>query len=468
MNNLGATARHNERLLCYYGDDFTGSTDVMEALAMNGVETVLFLAPPSAELLAERFPNVQCFGVAGVSRSMTPEEMERELRPQLELLKSYGTAVVHYKICSTFDSSPRAGSIGKVLEMGRAIYSGRRYVPIVAGVPILKRYTVFGHHFAAAGADGETYRLDRHPTMSRHPITPIHESDLRLHLRQQTDLPVALMELPALDGSADEVEVRLERRLENKATAAVLFDVFDNSRLETAGRLIWQETKDQQESLFVIGSSGVEYALTAHWASEGLINRDAVPLNAPGEVDQLLVVSGSCSPVTQSQIEWAMAQGYVGIQVPVQDWLEPKRAKQSREALLERVLLLMEDGKNVILYSAIGPEDPAIEALRKVLNARGLETADSGRLIGMQLGMLTRDIMQASGLRRILIAGGDTSGYVTRELGIQAMSCISTIVPGAPLCRCYAEDARMDGIQLSLKGGQVGGIDYFERVRRGG
>ncbi|WP_223829540.1 four-carbon acid sugar kinase family protein [Paenibacillus arenilitoris] len=457
-----------ERLICYYGDDFTGSTDAMEALAMNGVATVLFLEPPSAELLAERFPNVQGFGVAGVSRSMTPETMERELRPALELLKSYGTAVVHYKICSTFDSSPRAGSIGKVLELAREIYSESRYVPIVAGVPILKRYTVFGHHFAAAGADGETYRLDRHPTMSRHPVTPMPESDLRLHLRRQTDLPVALMELPALEGEAGEVAARLERRLSDKETAAVLFDVLDESRLEAAGRLIWREASDRRTGLFVIGSSGVEYALTSHWASEGLIDRDAVHWQAAGEADQLLVVSGSCSPVTQAQIERALAQGYAGIQMPVQDWLVPERAEASRRSLLKRVLPLVEEGRNVILYSAIGPEDPAIEALRTDMRARGLEPADSGRLIGMQLGRLTREILQATGLRRILIAGGDTSGYVTRELGIYAMSCMSAIVPGGPLCRCYAEDPRMDGLQLSLKGGQVGGADYFERVRRGG
>lgn len=464
---LSETTQSSGRLLCYYGDDFTGSTDVMESLAMNGVETVLFLEPPSAELLAERFPNVLCFGVAGVSRSMSPDEMERELRPTLELLQSYGTAVVHYKVCSTFDSSPRAGSIGKVLEMGREIYSERRYVPIVAGVPILKRYTVFGHHFAAAGAEGETYRLDRHPTMSRHPITPIHESDLRLHLRLQTDLPVALMELPALDGEPEEVAERLEKRLAGKETAAVLFDVLDDARLETTGGLIWQEALDQQGSLFVIGSSGVEYALTAHWASEGLIDRGKTQLQASDEAEQLLVVSGSCSPVTQSQIEWALAQGYVGIQVPVQDWLEPSRAEESIQSLLKQVLPLMEEGRNVILYSAIGPEDPAIEALRKAMHALGMEPADSGRFIGMQIGRLTRNILEASGLRRILIAGGDTSGYVTRELGIYAMSCLSAIVPGGPLCRCYAEDPRMDGLQVSLKGGQVGGVDFFERVRRG-
>jgi uncharacterized protein YgbK (DUF1537 family) len=128
---------------------------------------------------------------------------------------------------------------------------------------------------------------------------------------------------------------------------------------------------------------------------------------------------------------------------------------------------LIEEGRSVILYSAVGPHDPAIDELRKVLSALGREATDSGRFIGMQLGRLSRDIMQASGLRRILIAGGDTSGYVTRELGITAMSYMCSIVPGGPLCSCSAEDIRIDGLQLSLKGGQIGGVDYFERVRRG-
>jgi uncharacterized protein YgbK (DUF1537 family) len=458
----------NKRLLCYYGDDFTGSTDVMEALATNGVETVLFLEPPSEELLEERFPNVQAFGVAGVSRSMSPQQMEHELRPQLEQLKAYGTAIVHYKICSTFDSSPRAGSIGKVLEMGRELYSQQSYVPIVAGVPVLKRYTLFGHHYAAAG-DGATYRIDRHPTMSRHPITPMHEADLRLHLKQQTDLPVALMELTALAGATEEIKAELEQQLADRSAAAVLFDVLDDARLETTGRLIWQEAEGQKESLFVIGSSGLSYGLTADWVRQGLISRPGVEQRQdPGEVDQLLVISGSCSPVTQSQIEWALTQGYTGIKVPVQDWLIPEQAEASRSVLLKQALQDMAAGRNVILHSAVGPDDPAIEALREKMNELGLETADSGRVIGMQLGRLARELIQVAGLRRILIAGGDTSGYVTRELGIYAMSCLSTIVPGGPLCRCYAQNAGMDGLELSLKGGQVGGVDYFERVRRGG
>ncbi|MFC5653656.1 four-carbon acid sugar kinase family protein [Paenibacillus solisilvae] len=464
MNNVDKV--NVARLLCFYGDDFTGSTDALEALAASGVETVLFLAPPPAELLAERFPGARCFGIAGVSRSITPEAMERELGPQLERLNSYGAAVVHYKICSTFDSSPQTGSIGKVLELGRRLFPGQRYIPLLAGVPLLKRYTVFGHHFAGAGGEG-TYRLDRHPTMSRHPITPMSESDLRQHLALQTNLPVGLMDLTALDGAPEAVRERLEERA-NGSDDAILFDVLDEPRLETAGRLIWEEALRGGGGLFAIGSSGIEYALTAHWRAEGLIPREPVQWEAPGSVDRLLVVSGSCSPVTELQLQKALSQGYEGIKVPVQDWLGADKALRSKQELLERAVRLIRQGRSVILYTASGPQDPAIGKLREAFRHHGMENADSGRFIGTELGRLTKAILAQTDLTRILIAGGDTSGYVTRELGIYAMSCLSAIVPGGPLCRCYSEERRMNGLELSLKGGQVGGGDYFELVRQGG
>ena len=63
-------------LLSYYGDDFTGSTDAMEALAVSGLRTVLFLAPPTPQFLHQKFPDLRCIGVAGTSRAMSPGEME--------------------------------------------------------------------------------------------------------------------------------------------------------------------------------------------------------------------------------------------------------------------------------------------------------------------------------------------------------------------------------------------------------
>jgi uncharacterized protein YgbK (DUF1537 family) len=99
-------------LLAYYGDDFTGSTDVMESLARAGVKTVLFLKPPTRAQLA-KFPGLRAFGIAGGSRAMSPAQMQRQLPPAFKALKASGAPIVHYKTCSTFDSSPTIGSIGK-------------------------------------------------------------------------------------------------------------------------------------------------------------------------------------------------------------------------------------------------------------------------------------------------------------------------------------------------------------------
>src|SRR4051794_13194554 len=159
-------------LLGFYGDDFTGSTDALEALARGGVPAVLFLDPPGPEALRGRFAGARAVGVAGVGRSLTPAEMDEALPPVFERLAGLGPRVFHYKVCSTFDSSPEVGSIGRALDIGQRVFASR-FVPMVVGVPALGRYCLFGNLFATAGA--ATFRLDRHPTMRRHPVTPMDE-----------------------------------------------------------------------------------------------------------------------------------------------------------------------------------------------------------------------------------------------------------------------------------------------------
>ena len=129
-------------------------------------------------------------GIAGTSRSQTPEWMDEHLPRHFSWLKQLGARFCHYKVCSTFDSAPHVGNIGRAIEIGRRVF-GQSITPLVVGAPQLKRYTAFGHLFA--GYQGETYRIDRHPVMSRHPVTPMDEADLRRHLARQTELPVDLV-----------------------------------------------------------------------------------------------------------------------------------------------------------------------------------------------------------------------------------------------------------------------------------
>ena len=106
--------------------------------------------------------------------------MNRNLPAIFRAMRALGAPVNHYKVCSTFDSSPGVGSIGRAMELGRAVFRSRQSVPVVVGAPHLGRAVVFGNLFAEA--DGAWYRIDRHPTMRRHPVTPMTEADLRLHL----------------------------------------------------------------------------------------------------------------------------------------------------------------------------------------------------------------------------------------------------------------------------------------------
>jgi len=317
-------------LIAYYGDDFTGATDVLECLSCAGIKTVLFLKPPTPAQL-KRFPGLRAFGIAGGSRSMTPSEMTRALPAALGRLKSSGAPLIHYKTCSTFDSSPSVGSIGKAAELGRRAFPGT-ITPLVVGVPILGRYVVFGNLFARSGLDTEPSRLDRHPTMSHHPVTPMDEADIRLHLGKQTRQRIELIDVlklqndyshkkygPNLRTNAQgSLSHLLETLQERWSPPIVLFDTLYESDLAAIGRLISKHA-ELTGQLFCVGSSGVEYALVAHWRESGLLRGRRTPWTEVPQLArsaanvQIITVSGSCSPVTDRQIENALKAGFVEI-----------------------------------------------------------------------------------------------------------------------------------------------------------
>ena len=448
-------------LLAFYGDDFTGSTDAMEALALSGLRTVLFLSPPTAELLHSKFPDLRCMGVAGTSRAMSPTEMDAELKPILRELWSVAAPILHYKVCSTFDSSPTVGSIGRVVDMAREMLTGGKTISVLAGAPPLRRYTVFGNHFAAAG--DQIYRLDRHPTMSRHPSTPMDEADLRVHLSRQTKAIIELMSLSDLEGDEARVDAHYAEKLRDKPDL-LLYDVLDDERLCKAGRLIWQEAQRGQH--FVVGSSGVEYALTAHWRASGGIGSERAALPPIKPVKRLLVASGSASPMTAQQIEWASQNGFDSIRVPAEEFISPQTLEKARRELFERALRSLSSGNSVLIYSALGPDDPSIRATRERVSSNpGASAANIAKVLGAEMGRITRDLLDQSGLRRVVIAGGDTSSYATQELGLYGLEMLSELTPGAPLCRGYSNDARFDGLEIALKGGQMGKADFFGLAR---
>lgn len=412
-------------LLAFYGDDLTGSTDALEFICRAGAKAVLFLKPPSADQL-KTFPGLQAYGVAGRTRSLSPAMMEAELMPAFKAMKETAARHLHYKICSTFDSSPQTGSIGKAMDCGASVFQ-TKLIPVLGGMPSLGRYCLFGNLFAqmGIGSEGAIYRLDRHPSMSKHPITPAHESDLRMHLGSQTKKKIGLIDVLQIEENTSTWQGAIKADEE-----AVLLDVLNNEQLTKIGE--WLENlRKEDETLFSVGSSGIEMALGNYWNQTGVLKANSSWPQA-GKTNPLLVISGSCSPVTTAQIEYARANGFEEIRL------------DAKKDIIDRTIELLQQGKNLVVHTG-----------EREANAIPSE------ITGKILGSVAREAIIHTGLKRLIIAGGDTSSHAAREMEIDALEMIAPMVSGAPLCKVHSANKKINGIEINLKGGQVGAKDYF-------
>lgn len=434
-------------LLGYYGDDLTGSTDVMEALASRGVPTVLFTEAPTAAARA-RFPDARAIGIAGTSRSETPAWMDAHLAGAFAALRSLDAAVTHYKVCSTFDSSPTVGSIGRAAEIGARVFE-QDVVPLVVGAPELRRYTAFGTLFAAFR--GDVHRIDRHPVMSRHPVTPMREADLRRHLAAQTAREVTLADLATLTGPdpASAVDGLLAR-----PDSLLMLDVADPVTQAEAGRQLWRLAGLGRR--FTVGSSGVEYALLREWARLGIVTGSAAFAAVP-PVARLAVVSGSCSPTTEAQIRAALDDGFEGVPLDARELIGPEAEACVARAMAVGIAILRR-GRSVLVYTALGPSTDL-----------GAAVDGERHAIGLGLGRILAGLVEAEGLGRAVVAGGDTSSHALRALSTVALTTRMPIAasPGSPLCTASSGHLAFDGLEIAFKGGQVGDDSYFSRIRDG-
>lgn len=445
----------NRLLLTFYGDDFTGSTDALEQLSAFGLRSVLFLDPPTRKQL-EQFPGLHACGVAGLTRSLTPAKMEKVLRPAFAQLKRLGARQVHYKVCSTFDSSPNVGNLGTVMEIAAEIFPAR-FIPLLVAAPALGRYTLFGDHFAryGIGSAGAIYRLDRHPAISRHPVTPMTEASLARHLARQTSRRVALFDILQHAQPTDELR-RAFRRLVATRPAIILFDALEEAQLQTIGNLLADQARGR--ALFSVGSSGVETALASHWQANGEIDYPAPPLPSARRAANLLVGSGSCSPVTGEQIRHALRHGFAEVPLHVAKLADPKWAEAEINRAVAAAVLLFRRRRGVIVHTT---KSGAARRWSGKLSER------TGPVLGTALGTILRRITATVPVSRLCIAGGDTSSYAARALGITALELKCRLTPGAPLCRAHAAGSPVDDLETVFKGGQVGPENYFSLVLKG-
>ncbi|BAM92735.1 Hrp-dependent type III effector protein [Bradyrhizobium oligotrophicum S58] len=430
---MSALAHFARPRVGWYGDDLTGATDTLATWAERGHRAQLFLRPPTTAQLAAAGP-LDAVGIAGATRSMPPAAAAVELDAAGRALAALGVDVLHYKCCSTFDSAPEVGSIGAAVSVLRR-HVANPLVPIVGGQPNLGRYCLFGQLFAAAGAGVEVHRIDRHPTMSRHPVTPMAEADLRRHLAAQGLERIALIDYRAYaDGDA---ETSLDANMA-AAPHAVLLDVAQESDLAVIGRLLTDRLA--AGSMLAVGPSSVARAFASAW--DGPAENSALPAATPRVGGSVLALVGSLSPVTRAQV--AAAGGYKIIAV------DPAR-------------LLVNDGDQQALCR------DAVAGLAHghvMLVTDGAPGAEMAR-VAHATGALLAAVLAGADVSRIVVAGGDTSSLAFAALDAWGLSYRAPMAPGAPLCRLHSDDPHLDGRDIILKGGQMGPVSFFNDVIAG-
>jgi len=415
----------------WYGDDFTGATDTLATLAEAGQRALLFLRIPTPAQLTSGGP-LDAVGLAGATRAMAPEAMARELDEAGCFFATLGISLLHYKCCSTFDSAPEIGSLGAAARALRPHFPNP-LLPVIGGQPNLGRYCLFGNLFAAAGAGGTVHRIDRHPTMSVHPVTPMGEADLRRHLAAQGLERVALVDYRSCEGGG--AGKALGAALADEPEA-VLFDVSQPSDLVAIGALLREQMS--AGPMLAIGASSVAQA----FAGFPQAAQPAMPkLTHSASGGNLLTLVGSLSPVTRAQVE--LAEGYEKIAIdPARLTSDPAYS----EALCTDALARLTKRKVMLVT-----DKPAGAP------------AETGK-VAAATGTLLRTIMGEARIARLVVAGGDTSTLAIRSLDLWGLSYRSPCTPGAPLCRAHSDDPRLDGLDIVLKGGQMGTPDFFNRV----
>ena len=437
-------------LISFYGDDYTGSTAVMEILSFAGLPTLLFLGPPTPEQFAN-ISGYRAVGVAGIARAQSPAWMDRHLPAVFSDLRQLNAPIFHYKVCSTFNSAPHVGSIGRAIDLAAPIFGGGWH-PLVVGAPHIARYQAFGHLYASI--DGVAHRLDRHPVMGVHPVTPMTESDVLRHLSLQTATPSALIDLVTL--KARRGEERLDS-VRQQGARIVALDVIDEETLAEAGRLMWAH---RGKGLFAVGSQGVEYALIAHWRAAGLLAPEAAVAPASRR-DRIGVASGSCSPVTARQIDVALRHGFSGVRMDPSRAVDARAWEEEIDHAVAQGLAALDQGRDPLIFTSTGPADPSTRRLAEAIAVSDASPGAINARIGDGLGRALGRILDASDLRRVVVAGGDTSGYAGMALGLHAVTALAPLAPGAPLCRAVSTDTAREGLEISFKGGQMGADDFF-------
>ena len=408
-------------------DDYTGASDLANTLTRQGLRTVQTIGVPSGDL---KLPEVDAVVVSLKSRSIEAGEAVARSRDAEKWLRSRGAGHVLFKICSTFDSTD-AGNIGPVMDALRAD-CGEKIVLVTPAFPETGRTVYQGNLFVGLVPLNESPLKD-------HPLNPMHDSNLVRVLARQSKTKVGLVNLATLTRGADAVRARLAELAVQGIGAAVIDAVFDND-LETIGAVA-------AEHRLSVGASGIGLGLARALVKSGKVKAagsNAITGAAVGGPAACL--AGSCSQATLQQIAKAEAV------MPVLH-LDPDRIVAGKEEARRAVTWAVEriNSGPVLIASSAAPEE--VSALQ---SRHGRSTA--GHAIEQAMADIAEGLVGA-GVRRLVVAGGETSGAAVDRLRIPGFLVGEEIAAGVPVLR--AVGAKNGEMLLALKSGNFGGPEFF-------
>ncbi|SDZ09907.1 Uncharacterized conserved protein YgbK, DUF1537 family [Jannaschia faecimaris] len=396
-------------------DDFTGATDLAAMLARAGVPVTLRIGLPEAGSEA-----ATTFEVIALKIRTNPiEDAVAEARAAYRWLKAQGARRVFWKYCSTFDSTQR-GNIGPVADALMTEMGLDRTVHCPA-FPENGRRVFMGNLFV------NELPLNESP-MKDHPLTPMRDANLERLLRPQVQRQTALVAFPTVRTGSDAVREALGR-----LQGHIVLDAVEDADLQTLAGAI-------HDMPLICGGSAIAQPLPVLWREAGAMGvPDIAPL--PDVGDGQIALSGSCSAMTRAQVGHYLktAVGYR---------LDPLELAESGGMAAARVWLKAQDPlAPKIVYATAEPSSVTLAQEK-------LGVARAGALVEDALAQLAQDA-RAMGIGRVVVAGGETSGAVTRALGVDRLRIGPEIAPGVPWC--FAAD----GLALALKSGNFGAETFF-------
>lgn len=413
-------------LLGCVADDFTGATDLANTLVKAGMRTIQLLGVPRPDL---EVPDCDAIIVALKSRSNPAAEAIGMSLAALDWLRVKGAKQFYFKYCSTFDSTDK-GNIGPVAEaMLDAL--GERFTVFNPAFPTNKRTVYQGYLFVADVLLSES-------GMRHHPLTPMTDPSLVRVLQRQSRHKVGLVSYATVVKGADAVREAFGQ-LEKQGARHAILDSITDDHLLTLGEAC-------AGMKLVTGGSGMAMGLPANFIRQGLL-KAGQSYKLPKVSGPSIVLSGSCSVATQGQVA-EMKKTHDAFQI---DPLSIARGRDVASEALDWARPRI-GAKPILIYSTAAPEH--VGAVQEQL---GREHA--GAMVEEALGKVARGLV-AAGARRLVVAGGETSGAVVSALGVQGLYIGKEIDPGVPWTYSIGQPT----LALALKSGNFGTPDFFTKA----